>query len=228
MVVAAFPVAKLGALLLRQISKPIATFAKERAKQNPFFRTYICMPPAQFYNWCEVKMKMWILNLGKPVTVPSLNETMAIELGANLLGEGIIFIIAAGLLFMEYSRQVRKDTAKEAARQEEISSLNYTIQELYFQAERQDAQIRELMRTVADLESRVIQKPWKHSSLTKENQETKSTQPPQSPQNINYSNYDSRFSYAVLNNEWSSRDGVVLSSLAYLTNDVIRLITKSV
>lgn len=21
--------------------------AKERAKQNPFFRTYICMPPAQ-------------------------------------------------------------------------------------------------------------------------------------------------------------------------------------
>lgn len=47
MVVAAFPVAKLGALLLRQISKPIASFAKERAKQNPFFRTYICMPPAQ-------------------------------------------------------------------------------------------------------------------------------------------------------------------------------------
>lgn len=228
MVVAAFPVAKLGALLLRQISKPIATFAKERAKQNPFFRTYICMPPAQIYNWCEVKMKMWILNLGKPVTVPSLNETMAIELGANLLGEGIIFIIAAGLLFMEYSRQVRKDTAKEAARQEEISSLNYTIQELYFQAERQDAQIRELMRTVADLESRVIQKPWKHSSLTRENQETKSTQPPQSPQNINYSNYDSSFSYAVLNNEWSRRDGVVFSSLAYLTNDVIRLVSKSV
>lgn len=47
MVVAAFPVAKLGALILKQISKPIASFAKERAKQNPFFRTYICMPPAQ-------------------------------------------------------------------------------------------------------------------------------------------------------------------------------------
>ena len=44
---AAFPVAKLGALLLRQVSKPIASFAKERAKSHPFFRKYVCMPPAQ-------------------------------------------------------------------------------------------------------------------------------------------------------------------------------------
>lgn len=47
MVVGAFPVAKLGTLLLRQVSKPIANFVKERAKTNPFFRTYVCMPPAQ-------------------------------------------------------------------------------------------------------------------------------------------------------------------------------------
>lgn len=171
-------------------------------------------------------MKMWILNLGKPVNVPSLNETMAIELGANLLGEGIIFIIAAGLLFLEYSRQVRKETAKEAARQEEISSLNYTIQELYFQAERQDAQIRELLRTVADLEGRVIQKPWKQSNLSKENRENKSL--PQTPENINYHSYESTFSYTVLDSEWSQKDSLVLSSLAYLTNDIIRHVSKSV
>ena len=47
MVVGAFPVVKLGALLMKQLSKPIANFAKERAKNNYFFRTYICMPPAQ-------------------------------------------------------------------------------------------------------------------------------------------------------------------------------------
>lgn len=47
MVVGAFPVVKLGVLLMKQISKPIANFAKERAKNSPFFRTYICMPPAQ-------------------------------------------------------------------------------------------------------------------------------------------------------------------------------------
>ncbi|KAK9504759.1 hypothetical protein O3M35_008950 [Rhynocoris fuscipes] len=152
---AAFPVAKLGTLLLKQVSKPIANYCKERAKKHPFFRKYFCMPPAQFYNWCEVKMKMWLFNLGKPVDIPKLNETMAIELGANLLGESIIFSIAAGLLYMEYSRQVRKEAAKEAARKDELSTIHYTIQELYFQAERQDAQIRELMRLIGDIESKI-------------------------------------------------------------------------
>lgn len=43
----AFPVAKLAGIVMKQVSKPLANFAKERAKNNHFFRTYICMPPAQ-------------------------------------------------------------------------------------------------------------------------------------------------------------------------------------
>jgi hypothetical protein len=103
---------------------------------------------------------MWILNLGKPVNVPPLNETMAIELGANLIGEGVIFIIAAGIVYSEYTRQARKDRIKEEGRQEEIQRLNMILEDLYFQSEKQDTQIRELMRTVHDLQGRVIHKPW--------------------------------------------------------------------
>lgn len=62
------------------------------------------MPPAQFYNWMEVKTRMWAMNLGKPTVVPTLNEAQAIELGANLLGEFVIFTIGAGLLILEYTR----------------------------------------------------------------------------------------------------------------------------
>lgn len=47
MVVGAFPIAKLGALLIKQVSKPLAKFIQDRSKQSPFFRNYICMPPAQ-------------------------------------------------------------------------------------------------------------------------------------------------------------------------------------
>lgn len=54
MVVGAFPAAKLAALLLKQISKPIANVIKERAKSHPVFRTYVCMPPAQCK--CEVRL----------------------------------------------------------------------------------------------------------------------------------------------------------------------------
>lgn len=56
------------------------------------------------YNWMEVKTRMWVMNLGKPVNIPQLNETQAIELGANLLGETIIYSIGAGLLIFEYVR----------------------------------------------------------------------------------------------------------------------------
>lgn len=47
MVVGAFPVVKLGALFIRQISKPIAENIKRYAKGHPVFRRYICIPPAQ-------------------------------------------------------------------------------------------------------------------------------------------------------------------------------------
>ncbi|GJQ66617.1 hypothetical protein Trydic_g4589 [Trypoxylus dichotomus] len=173
MVVGAFPAAKLGALLLKQISKPIANAVKSQAKNSPTFRKYVCMPPAQFYNWCEVKTKMWILNLGKPVNIPVLNEAMAIDLGANLLGEGIIFLIAAGILIGEYYRSSLKEGKKEAAKKAEMEQLQRTLQELYFTMEKQGAQIRELTRGMHDLESRVVQKPWlpkkgsMHDSLDK-------------------------------------------------------------
>ncbi|GLV40622.1 uncharacterized protein CBL_04425 [Carabus blaptoides fortunei] len=141
-------------ILVKQISKPIANFAKERAKALPWFRTYVCMPPAQLYNWCEIKLKMWVLNLGKPVNIPVLSEAMAIELGANLLGEGIVFTIAAGALVAEYNRSAKKDAAKELARKDEMSNLIYQVQELCLRVEQQDAQIRELNRTVADFDAK--------------------------------------------------------------------------
>lgn len=38
---------KLGYLAVKQISKPLANVIKLRAKKHPFFRKYVCMPPAQ-------------------------------------------------------------------------------------------------------------------------------------------------------------------------------------
>lgn len=99
----------------------------------------------------EVKTKMWAMNLGKPVNVPQLNETMAIELGANLLGETIIFTIGAGVLVYEYVRQSKKEDIKEEKGLQEKIQLSNTINELHFQIERQDAMLREMTRIVADL-----------------------------------------------------------------------------
>ncbi|XP_053698091.1 putative OPA3-like protein CG13603 isoform X2 [Sabethes cyaneus] len=185
MVVGAFPAAKLGVLAMKQISKPIASLLKERAKNSPFFRKYVCMPPAQFYNWMEVKTKMWAMNLGKPTNVPVLNEAMAIELGANLLGEIVIFTIGAGLLLMEYQRQVRKEANKEELALQEKLELQATINELVFQIQRQDTQIREMARVVADLESKSSWKPKILTDLTsKRNSSEQPLYIPDRPQDI--------------------------------------------
>lgn len=136
---------------MKQISKPIANLLKTRAKNSPFFRVYVCMPPAQFYNWMEVKTRMWALNLGKPSAVPQLNETQAIELGANLLGEFIIFTIGAGLLLLEYQRSSRKEALKEEMIEQEKAELNAFINDLAFRIERQDAQLREMERMIGAL-----------------------------------------------------------------------------
>lgn len=164
----AFPAAKLGALLLRQISKPIANFVKERAKQSPVFRSYVCMPPAQFYNWCEVKMKMYFMNLGTVGKVKPLSEAMAIDLGSNILGEGIIFLVGAAVLLFEYNRQVRKEQVKEELRLREQEDLQSTIRDLDLMSEQHSAELRRLTYLVDDLISKINNKSYPGPSTPSE------------------------------------------------------------
>lgn len=238
MVVGAFPAAKLGVLAMKQISKPIATLLKERAKNSPFFRKYVCMPPAQFYNWMEVKTKMWAMNLGKPTNVPVLNEAMAIDLGANLLGEIVIFTIGAGLLLLEYQRQVRKEATKEEMVIQEKLELQATINELIFQVQRQDTQIREMARVVADLESKSSWKPKILADLT--NKRNSAEQPlyipdqptPQQPPTSGNSGLVTKALNVIENevfyresepdseeDESGRRAGVVTKAIVYLVGD---------
>ena len=56
------------------------------------------MPPAQMYHYFDVNVKMRLMNVGKPREVVKLNEAMAIDLGAELLGEFIIFFVASATL----------------------------------------------------------------------------------------------------------------------------------
>ncbi|CAG9789343.1 unnamed protein product [Diatraea saccharalis] len=215
MVVGAFPIAKLSVLLIKQISKPIANICKERAKNSPFFRTYVCMPPAQFYNWCEVKAKMWILNLGKPVNIPVLSQEMAIELGANLLGETVIFVIGAGLLIIEYNRQSKKEAVKEAKKAEEMEHITSTIRDLYFTVQQQQTQLREMERLVHSISD-------KKPPATPTSKKEPSTQSPQSSagpklENINNIRYCDR---NTLSNTPYPNKGIILQSLNYIQMDV--------
>jgi hypothetical protein len=151
--VAPFPLVKLGALAVRQVSKPLANYIKSRAKSSPFFRTWVCMPPAQMYHWIEVNVKMKLLNLGKPREVQPLTEAAAVELGAELLGEFVIFCVAASTLTAEYIRQSRKASAEASALEERWNGVESRIEELEYLVNKQNAEIRELTRVTYSVDS---------------------------------------------------------------------------
>lgn len=86
------------------------------------------------------------MNLGKAVEIPKLNEAMAIELGATLLGEAIIFTCGAILLVGEVVRRNKKEAAAEQARLDEMQAVMDRLRELEIEASRHEAQLREITR----------------------------------------------------------------------------------
>ncbi|XP_037534299.1 optic atrophy 3 protein homolog [Nematolebias whitei] len=150
MVVGAFPIAKLLYLGVRQLSKPVANRIKAGARRSEFFKTYICLPPAQLYHWIEMRTKMRIMGF-KGATIKPLNEEAAAELGAELLGEAIVFLIGGGCMVLEYSRQAANSRRKEEELNETIIDLQTQIAELSLTTETLDAQLREVNRLLHSL-----------------------------------------------------------------------------
>lgn len=160
---AAFPIAKLGFLLIRQVSKPIAKSIAERAKKSPVFANWICKPVAQLFHFYEVKVKMRALNLstGKVTKVPKLSETQAVQQGAEILSEVIILSIASAILIYEYNRQKEKEEAKEDKVKADREAIKNKIYDLELKVERQSVQIRNLAKTAINLEEEIQKKSLK-------------------------------------------------------------------
>jgi len=160
---AAFPVAKLGFLLIKQVSKPFAKSIAARAKTSPLFKNWVCIPVAQAFHFYEVKMKMRALNLGtgKVTKVPKLTETKAVEQGAEILSEFIIISIASGILIYEYNRSKEKDDAKEEKLKADREMIKSKIFELELKVEKQSTQIRSLAKTAIHLEEEIQKKSLK-------------------------------------------------------------------
>lgn len=145
---AAFPIIKLATLAVKQISKPISKSIKQLGKNNPAFGRRICAPPAQFYHWLDVNLKMRILGLGKATEVAPLSHEAAVELGAEMIGETFIFTVAVGCLAFEYWRQARKEEKHENKQTEAIERLENRVNELGLILEQQDAKLREMNRFI--------------------------------------------------------------------------------
>ncbi|XP_070619827.1 optic atrophy 3 protein [Erythrolamprus reginae] len=150
MVAGAFPIAKLLYLGVRQLSKPLAARIKEGARASPFFRQYVCGPPAQLYHWVEMRAKMRIMGF-RGAAIKPLNEEAAAELGAELLGEAIVFGVGGLCIFLEYSRQSSNTKKKEEEQNATVQALQEQVTELGLTLETLDAQMREMNRVLLEV-----------------------------------------------------------------------------
>jgi len=151
----AFPLAKLGYMALKQAGKPLANYMKRSAKTSVFFRDRFCLPVAQTYHRWDTNVRMTNLGLPKPQkgTIKPLNETLAVDLGAEMIGEFTVFLIGAAVLYLEYWRQSKKAEKEQKEEENYLKTLSDNITNLNILVEKQDAQLREVNRRVLNLQS---------------------------------------------------------------------------
>ncbi|XP_037371435.1 optic atrophy 3 protein homolog [Talpa occidentalis] len=85
--------------------------------------------PPPVYHWAEMRAKMRLLGF-KGDAVKPLNEDAAAELGAELLGELTIFVVACSCLMLEYWRQQANHRRKVTERRAAWSSLRDEVDHL--------------------------------------------------------------------------------------------------
>ena len=78
--------------------------------------------------------------------IKPLNEAKAIELGSEILGETLIFGIAAATIIAEYYRGLKNERKKEHKQNDTLAMLVSKVSELELQIQQQSTELRELRR----------------------------------------------------------------------------------
>ena len=93
----------------------------------------------------EVFVKMRLMGATGPTEVKSLKEEKAVELGAEMIGEMVIYTIASSAILFEYYRGVRKGHALDETQDQKIAKLSDKLHKL-------DREVNVVKRTLHQLE----------------------------------------------------------------------------
>jgi len=159
---AAFPIAKLGVLIIKQINKPLARNLMKIAEKNKPFRDWVVVPLGQFFHYVEMKLKLKSLNLvaikWKSTKIPKLDEQDAIEQGSNFLSELIILNFAADVLIYEYKKQQSEKQKEEDMKKAERERLRNKLLDLEVLIEKQNDSIHALAKKLMDKSVKIFGK----------------------------------------------------------------------
>ncbi|GMF11546.1 unnamed protein product [Phytophthora lilii] len=110
------PMIKLGGLVARTLTKPLARVVKSRSKVHPLLNA-VCARLGQQQHRLSMQLHMGFRGISN-YTIKPLPADQAVEQGADLVGELLIFSVALGAASLEYSRSAAAARAKEAKQKE--------------------------------------------------------------------------------------------------------------
>ncbi|MCO5571018.1 hypothetical protein L7F22_024749 [Adiantum nelumboides] len=123
------PLAKLGTLAIRTLSKPLATRLKVQAARHERFRTLI-ENFAQAHHKFSVNLQRRIYGHATDVEIRPLDPEKAVQAAADILGEFVVFSVGVGAVIFEVQRSARSEARKEEARRQEIEAISARVKSL--------------------------------------------------------------------------------------------------
>ncbi|RWR96396.1 OPA3-like protein [Cinnamomum micranthum f. kanehirae] len=125
----AIPVVKLGSLVLKTLSKPIASRLKQQAGIHPKFRNFI-INIAQTNHRFTTTMQRRLYGRATDVEIRPLNEEKAVQAAVDLLGELFVFSVAGAAVIFEVQRSARSEARKEELRKQELEAIKQRSEDL--------------------------------------------------------------------------------------------------
>ncbi|XP_065661799.1 optic atrophy 3 protein homolog [Hydra vulgaris] len=146
------PLLKLGTLVVKQLSKPLANAIKSTVKENPRFAKTVALP-AQAFHIMEQRVRMAGFGWKNKVEVKPLNEDAAVSLGAEMVGEFVIFSLAAICVILQVVYSKRSEKRKEEALNNKLVSLQEQILQLNVEKSEFKQEISNLKESILLLKS---------------------------------------------------------------------------
>ncbi|GJP45362.1 hypothetical protein CLOM_g4759 [Closterium sp. NIES-68] len=154
----ALPLGKLGDLVLKTLSKPLAKAIKRRAASHPKFRASIANW-AQGYHRFTVQLQRRLYGQSPAAHIKRLNEEKAVSTASEVVGELIVFGVAGGVVFIEAARSSRSNARKEAKLRLEREALHERDRQL-------EEEARVLRQRLEQLEESLAADIWLPRVLT--------------------------------------------------------------
>jgi glutaredoxin 2 len=156
---AALPVLKLFFLGVKQLSKPVAGFIKNRAKSNPSFKQHV-INSAQLWHRINVRASQVANNASadaRALRIKPLDEATAVSTFTDILGETVIYVIAAVALVIEYQMSAEKDAKKAIALELRFKNAEDALQKQKAESEALRNELKHSQRLLVSISQDVLE-----------------------------------------------------------------------